>query len=323
MELAVIIVNWNGGDLLLRCLQSVHDSHTSFPVRVVVVDNNSSDGSRQQAAERFPNFTVVNSGANLGFGRANNFARSLVDSPLILFLNPDTELLTDTLETCVQALLRRPEVAALGCQMLYPDGTVQEQGLQWNPSPLTILLELTLTKSLRRLLRPCLPLIDPRQSSDVRKIYGGFVLARRQPLDQAGWFDDRYFMYVEDVDLSRTLRRLGHKLHYLADTRIVHHCGGTSEKAPSGFAVLMKCQSLGKYMRKYYGLPGLLAFRAVLTLGSLARLAATTPGLLLPAPAPRRHLRLGSFRKQQLTLLWALGLRQPSIAISPTPAPQP
>ena len=250
----VIIINWNGGEDLYRCLRSLLNSTVTFPVKVIVVDNDSLDGSREQAAAQFPEFLVLNTGANLGFGRANNFARPYVRTPLVLFLNPDTLLYQDTLEKAVRSLLSRPRVGILGCQSRYADGTVRELGLQWFPTPARVFLELLGGKLLwRRPIAQWLPRHDPQRSGPVQKLYGGFMLCRKEALDAAGWFDERYFMYAEDVDLSRTVRKLGWELYYDAECAIVHIGGATSDKAPTGFSVLMQLRSNNQMIEKYQG----------------------------------------------------------------------
>ncbi len=311
----IVIVNWNGGDLLLRCLASVRSIQIPFPVKVIVVDNNSVDGSRERAQREFPEFTMINSGANLGFGRGNNQARQLVDTPLVLFLNSDTELRPDALQRVVECLERHPDVGALGCKMVYPDGTVQEQGLQWFPSPATVFLELLLPEGLRRgWVQRWLPRVNPLKSGEVRKLYGGFILVRREVLDRAGWFDERYFMYAEDVDLSRTIRELGWKLYYCAEAEIVHVCGGSNERAPSGFSILMKQSSINQLMQKYHG-----PFWAVMHRVSVV-IAAGIRLVMLAVMWPCLRLfgrRLASWRlawwKSLLLLEWAWGLKNASI----------
>jgi len=311
--LTIVIVNWNGGELLMRCLRSIRASRTSFGVRVIVVDNDSDDGSRQAAQNEFPEFLVRNSGANLGFARANNLARSSVDTPFVLFLNPDTELREDTLEKAVRCLESHPDVGALGCKMVCPDGTVQQQGLQWHLTPWRVFIELVCGgRQLQKILARWLPVWDPNTSGYVRKLYGGFLLARRKALEQAGWFDERYFMYAEDADLSRTLQTFGWRLYYTAETEITHVGGGTSSRAPSGFAVLMKYESIGKLMLKYYGLTGFFCYRLAVLFGACVRLA-----LLMAARALRQIGNSQDFNnalmKQWLMLLWALGLRRACI----------
>lgn len=313
MDLTIVIVNWNGGELLLRCLRSIRASRQSFAVKVIVVDNNSRDGSREAAQREFPEYHIFNSGSNLGFGRANNLARPLTQTPLVLFLNPDTELKPDTLELSVRCLLKHPDVGALGCKMVYPDGRVQQQGIQWHLTPWRALVQLLLvTRSSRTRLLRWLPMLDPDQSGYVCKLYGGYVLARKEILDRAGWFDERYFMYAEDADLSRTIESLGWRLFYTSDAEIIHVGGGSSEKAPSGFSVLMEHESINKLMRKYYGGTGAFAYRVVVLSGATLRLAVSLPVWLMAVlcqSARSCHFRNSLF-KHRLMVLWALGLRK-------------
>jgi hypothetical protein len=320
LALTIVIVNWNGGELLLRCLGTIRASQTTFPVKVIVVDNNSADGSRERAESEFPEFTVINSGANLGFGRGNNQARPLVDTPLVLFLNPDTELRPDTLQRVVTCLESHPDVALLGCKMLYPDGTVQEQGLQWTTTPGTVFLELLLPEEIRRgWIKRWLPTFDPMVSGGVRKLYGGFLLARRDVLDRAGWFDERYFMYAEDADLSRTIRDLGWKLYYCADTEIVHVCGGASERTPSTFSILMKQRSINQLIRKYNG-PG-AAVRHRIAVASAAGIRLMVMAIVWPVV---RLLKRSSDNRQyaawwrgRLLMQWALGFKRAPVPERP------
>ncbi len=323
MSLTIVIVNWNGGELLLRCLRSVRASRTAFPVQVIVVDNDSHDGSREAAQREFPEFNIFNSGANLGFGRANNLARPLTDSELVLFLNPDTELKPDTLEKSVQCLRVHPDVGALGCQMLYPDGTVQEQGIQWHLTPGRVLMEMLLvSRSTHRWLGRWLPRLNPHQSGYARKLYGGYLLARKAVLDQAGWFDERYFMYAEDGDLSRTIEALGWKLYYTAEAEIIHAAGGTSGQAPSGFSVLMKHESISRMMRKYHGPPGAFGYRLVVFTGAIFRLLMGGVAWIATTtlrPGDGGKVSRNALFKSWLMLQWALGGKKPTVWASTNP----
>lgn len=312
-KLTVIIVNWNGDGLLLRCLQSLRSSVTTFPVKGIVVDNASTDGSREAVQREFPEFLLLNTGANLGYGKGNNYARPWVDTPYVLILNPDTELQPDTLETTVRFLERHPDIGLLGCKMVDPDGTVQEQGIQWFPNPLTIFIELSLGKFLwHPWCRRWLPILNPHISQEARKLYGGFLLSRREVLDEAGWFDPRYFMYAEDADLSRTVRRLGWKLYYLAEAEIVHTCGGTSEQAPAGFSILMKQHSLNQLIRKYQGPWSAALHRVMVAVAALGRLGGQVPFALARAVGLfRTGDRHQAWRKSVMWLKWALRVECP------------
>jgi len=318
--LTIVIVNWNGGEKLLRCLHSVRASRTSFPVKVIVVDNDSVDGSRERATAEFPEFHVVNTGANLGFGRGNNHARPWVDTPLVLFLNPDTELFPDTLEKAVRSLLARPRVGMLGCQMRYPDGTVQQLGLQWFPTPGRAFWELLVPDLLRRWFSPWL-CHDPCKSGPVRKLYGGFLLARRDVLDAVGWFDERYFMYAEDVDLSQSVRRAGWELYYDAGCAIVHACGGASQRAPSGFSVLMKQRSVEQLIEKHQGRSAARRYRLLVGTAAGLRWLGLTLAAILPSPGLRARLQHARARTR-LLWDWAWHGREAAVPARPTPPPR-
>jgi GT2 family glycosyltransferase len=243
-----------------------------------------------------------------------------VRAPLVLFLNPDTELLDGALEEVVRCVRQRREVGAAGCKMLEPNGTVQELGLQWSMSPWTALLELLLvTERSRHYLRSLLPVADAHRSGYVNKLYGGFMLVRREALDQAGWFDERYFMYAEDADLSRTLATLRWKLYYCADAAIVHVGGGVTVGAPSTFSHLMKQESINKLIAKYQGSTAAVLHRAVVALGGTMRLIPATAGRLLSltrADTTATARWRASCIKQQQVVLWAIGLRKASVPVS-------
>jgi GT2 family glycosyltransferase len=318
-DLTIVIVNWNGGQLLMRCLQSIRAHAGSNSIEVVVVDNDSADGSRETAAREFPEFTIFNSGSNLGFGRANNLARPYVGTALVLFLNPDTELMPGALDRAVRCLREHPDVGALGCRMLEPDGTVQELGLQWSMTPWTALMELLFVSSrTRQHLGRWLPAVDASNSCYVKKLYGGFLLVRREVLDGAGWFDERYFMYAEDADLSRTIRAMGWQLYYCSEAVIVHVGGGVTTAAPNAFSYLMKQESINKLIGKYEGRGAAALHRVVVCVGGLVRLCAVAVGRLLSRTRDdisAARWRTSLFKQRQL-VLWAIGLRKATVPVS-------
>jgi N-acetylglucosaminyl-diphospho-decaprenol L-rhamnosyltransferase len=313
LDVTIVIVNWNGGQVLFNCLESIR-KHAPEGVFTIVVDNDSGDGSREKAQAAFPEMRVLNSGGNIGFGRANNYARPHVATRYVLFLNPDTEILPGSLETMVQFLRSHEEVGMVGCQMVYGDGEVQEQGIQWRPNPWNEFLNQTLiNRTTRRMFRKWVPELNPLRSSYAVKLYGGCMLLEKSLLDQIGWFDDRYFMYAEDVDLCFAVMDAGKRLYYLAEARIVHHCGKSSGKAGSSFAILMKCASIEKFMAKHYGGAGALFYRATMLWGSLVRLAGL--GLLSLVELFRRSGKIleGAIFKQKMVLLWSLGLKRAEV----------
>lgn len=314
MDLTIIIVNWNCGQLLLDCLASISANSGGLRLQVIVVDNASRDGSCERAQQEFPQFTVVNSGANLGFGRANNLARPLVKSDLVLFLNPDTVVFQDSLSRMVEGIRQRPEVGILGCQMRYPSGEIQQLGLQYFPTPgREFLSDLLLTRGLRKRLRRFLPYLDPRQDAYAIKLYGGCLLCRREALDQVGWFDERYFMYAEDADLCRAVREQGWKLLYLSSAAIIHVCGCTTGGSTSAFSVLMKQESIAQLMAKYSGPQASRCYRLGTFVAASIRLILLSPmrlATLAMQDSVHAARVANGFLKHRLLLLWALGLRK-------------
>jgi GT2 family glycosyltransferase len=316
-DVSIVIVNWNGGEMLLDCLASIPKAEQGMSLQVIVVDNASSDGSREAAERMFPQFQIVNSGANLGFGKANNLARPLAHSDLILFLNPDTLLFENSIKPMVDFIRLNPDVGAVGCKMRFPNGEVHEQGLQFIPSPWTELLNLLFVSTkTRRIFANWLPILDPNKSAYVLKLYGGCLLCRRNVLDAIGWFDERYFMYAEDVDLCTAIMRQKARLYYLSTAEIIHIAGGSTKKAPSGFAVLMKAESISKFMIKHHGKLGGIAYRLEVLVSATLRLTVKVlyqSARTLTGKGKKGDLK-GSLFKHWTLILWALGLRKPLVS---------
>lgn len=316
----VVIVNWNGGDDVLECLASLRPSVDRGVAKVVMVDNDSKDGSRERAQQKFPDYTIFNSGGNLGFGKANNVARPHVTTPYVLVLNPDTLASEEAITGMANFLQSHPDVGAVGCRMMHPSGRVQPLGSQWFPNPLTVFAGLLfLSGATPRFLRGIFPTPDPRQSAYVSKLYGGCIMLPVKVMDAVGWFDERYFMYAEDVDLCRTVLAHGWKNYYLSEVAVVHEGGGTSKKAPSDFSTLMMTESIGIYISKYQGFLGHLGYRAAILIGASIRFVIL--GLLqaLAAVTGKNPAEEGfSLRKQKALILWSLALRRAAVPTGPS-----
>lgn len=316
MDLSIIIVNWNGGDELRECLASIRQHSDPRQVQVIVMDNNSSDGSREAVAREFPEMRVVNTGANLGFGKANNLARQYVNTPFVLFLNPDTVVAPGALASMISFLQGHEAVGAMGCGLREADGTPHELPLQWSPSPWTQFLHLLLGNDrLIARFKRFLPYRDPAESGFVNKLYGGCIMARKSALDAVGWFDDRYFMYAEDIDLSHSLVLKGYQLYHLSSANIYHAGGGTTRKTKKEFPTLMMCESICKLMAKYHGVVGGFLYRLAVLVNSVLRLLLIFLATLVSWCSFRRWKvdLSGSRYKYYLMTLWSLKLRKPTV----------
>ena len=316
MDLSVIIVNWNTKELLENCLRSIESNCGDNAIQTIVVDNNSSDDSREMVARCFPKVTVFNSGGNIGFAKANNLGLAYARAPLVLFLNPDTEIKGEALDLMVLFMRNNPSVGALGCKIKNVSGTIQRLGLQWFPSPWTELLKFIAVseRTFARLPR-LFPYHDPEKSGEVNKLFGACLLVRRTVLNQVGSFDERFFMYCEDVDLCYRITRAGWKLFYLSDAEILHLGGATSSSVPGAFSVLMMCESFSRFMRKHHGKAGSAAYRLVALFGAQIRIV-TLLLIGLIGIAGRRGSGKSvenSIRKYFTITKWALGLQRPAI----------
>jgi GT2 family glycosyltransferase len=267
-------------------------------------------------ARSFPGVVLLNSGGNLGFARANNIGLAHARSPLVLYLNPDTEIKGQALLQMVEFMRRNPAFGGLGCKIRNLDGSVQPLGLQWFPSPLTELLKFfAVSERTYHRLPALFPWHDPAASGEVKKLFGACLLVRRTVLDQVGAFDERFFMYCEDVDFCYRITGAGWRLYYLAEAEILHLGGASSASATSSFPVLMMCESFSKFMRKHHGNLGGGAYRAVAFLGAQVRL------LVLFALKLAACLRLRSdtaglreaIRKYTTITKWSLCLQRPVI----------
>lgn len=316
MDLSIVIVNWNTRESLETCLRSIAARSGALDIQIIVVDNQSSDGSSEMVSRNFPGVCLVNSGGNIGFARGCNLGLTRATAPLVLFLNPDTEIIGDALEQMVAFMRSHAAVAALNCKIRELSGAAFGPGLQWFPSPLTELARLFLvSQETERGLGAFLPYQDPSTSGFVKKLYGGCLLVQKQAFEAVGAFDERFFMYCEDVDLSRRLTNAGWKLYYLSEVEVFHLGGGASSRAPGRFSVLMMCESFSKLMHKYHGWGGSLGYRFVALLGAQFRL------VLLLALRALARLRPGrdpaeitaSLQKYLTIVQWTLGLRKPVI----------
>jgi GT2 family glycosyltransferase len=316
VELVISIVSWNTRDLLRRCLASLEKHCRSGQTRVIVVDNASSDGTPEMVRREFPSVNLIESGGNLGFGKAHNLIAAHSTEPFVLFLNPDTEFVENAHEQMLKVFHQHPEVGLAGCRMTNLDGSVQPLGWQWHTSPWTEFLSgLLVSRSSMRLARRLLPYHDPLKDGFVRKLYGGCLMSRRSVLDQVGWFDERFFMYGEDVDLSRRIEAAGARSYYLSSTSVIHLCGGASAKAPGRFVTLMQCESIAKLMEKYYGRPGRVLYVMAIQSRAIFRLAVVGAARLVLSILGRNGQSAvnDSWVKHLTMLKWIFGLDRPLI----------
>ncbi len=254
--LTVIIVNYNAGDRLGRCLRSLAPSLGGLEWRAIVVDNASQDASEGQALAYGDRVRLVRSETNVGFGAGVNRAAADTGDPFLLLVNPDAELADGVVAQMLDEIDRFPDCAILGPGIRNEDGTVQGSA-RFDPTWLTGLFgrATRLTRWFpnstlaRRNVRP--PELRPGESSvEVDWISGACMLIRRVPFERCGGFDQAFFLYWEDADLCRRLRALGYTIRY-APHLWVRHVVGQSSRTARSLAIRAFHASALRYYRKH------------------------------------------------------------------------
>jgi len=232
LDLSVVIVNFNTRDLLRDCLASLRPELAGVDAEVLVVDNASSDGSVAMLGQEFPEVTVLINPANAGFGRANNRALRLARGRDVLLLNPDTLVRRGAVRTLIDALHSLPGAVAVGPRVLRPDGRLDLACRRTFPSPgvsAARLLGLSrLFPRSRRLARYNLTFEDPNQPGEIDAGTAAAMCLAREPVAAAGFFDEDFFMYGEDLDLCYRLKMRGGRIYYVPSATVVHLKGMAS-----------------------------------------------------------------------------------------------
>ncbi len=257
----VVVVNYNGGDLLLRAVAAVLAS--TVPLRLTLVDNASTDGSAAEIQTRFPEVIVLQNSRNLGFAAAANQGLRAGDAPFVLLLNPDCLLEPDTLEQMLQVLEKHPEGGMAGCRVLNPDGSEQRGCRRQLPT-----LASGAGKALgrqRAMDQHLEPL--PEAPQPVEAISGAFMLLRREALDGVGLLDEGYFMHCEDLDWCRRFLDAGWKILFVPHVEVVHHQGHCSRAVPLR-VLWYKHLGMARYYRKFLA-NGAGPFRSAVVLPSI------------------------------------------------------
>lgn len=289
-DVSVVIVNWNGGELLARALRSVRESAPPLVAELIVVDNASTDDSAARARAH-GDAMVIRNRENLGFARASNQGIRESRGRYVVLLNPDAELLPSALDALVGYMDREPRVAAAGPALLNPDGSLQPSG--WPFPRLSALL--AIHPVLRRLARDAPPRNgrDMACPTDVDEVSGACMILRRAALDGIGLLDERFFLYFEDVDLCLRFKRAGWRVAYVPDARVLHRWRSRTDPSPD--AQLHHLRSKLRYVRKHFGPLACVGLRTLgvgVYTGLVVR--ALLRRLVDPSPEQRRALGLSA-----------------------------
>lgn len=267
MDISVIIVNYNTYSVTKKCLDSIFEQTKDVSFEVIVVDNNSSDGSSEML-KNYPGIIFIQSGTNLGFGRANNLGYIKTTGEYILLLNSDTYLLNNALKCFVDEFRKMGEnVSCLGAKLFKPDFS-PNHSFQKLPSLFSDFRNMC-DIYLRR-LNIHLKSFNERDFDNidcfpVEYITGADLCIRRSIIERFGLFDPDYFMYFEETDMQNRYRNAG-LTNFIVSTPKIVHLEGTSSKQKSFKNRRMFTTSLIMYRKKNYGTVRYLLSRLFLIL---------------------------------------------------------
>ncbi len=318
-DLSVAVVSYNTQGLLRACLASLaaRQAEGEATLEIIVADNGSTDGSLDMVRAEFPGARVIETGGNIGFGRANNLALADARGRCFCLLNSDAEALPGALRKTLAFLDAHPDVGLAGGQLLWPDGRPQTS---WGHDPTLagVWEEQTFLGAVRARIAPgpgrTAPTPSPSPASgigepektpekttgasprDVDQISGAYMVLRREAWRQVGGFDPAYFMYNEDVDLNVRLRRAGWRVVFLPDVFIRHHLGASSRADWQTRARMVSAYNESRflYFTRFHGPKAGRRLRAYCLLGAAIRL---TGWSLLAAVKPGARDKVKLFRE--------------------------
>jgi GT2 family glycosyltransferase len=226
-KLSIVILSYNTKDLLINCLVSLQKVKKEVSFEVVVVDNSSTDGTVEEVKKlKIKNLKLIENSENLGFARGNNSARKHVSGGYVLFLNSDTEVYRNTLKETVKYMDNNSGIGALTCKTVLLSGKLDLDARRSFPTPWTALthfsyLDRIFNKS-KLIARYWYTYRSANEIQDIDVLQGAFCLVRKKILDDIDWFNEKYFLDGEDIDLCWKIKNLGYRIVYYPKVEILH-----------------------------------------------------------------------------------------------------
>jgi GT2 family glycosyltransferase len=227
IDFSILIVNWNTKDYLIHCLESIFQKAKAPSWEVIVIDNGSQDGSRAEVRKRFPSIDLVENPNNVGFAKAMNQGVKKASGKYILLLNPDTEIKEGAFERLLAFMSVHPMVGATGAQLLNPDGSRQNSIANF-PTLATELLN-------KSLLRWLFPKKFPGKGKEypepieVDSVIGACLMVSRKAIEEIGFLDENYFLFLEETDWCYRMKKAGWKVYHIPEAEVIHFQGKSAE----------------------------------------------------------------------------------------------
>jgi GT2 family glycosyltransferase len=254
LDLSIVIVSYNGREHLRRCLESLAAHPPGVEREVIVVDNDSRDGSAPMVALEFPDVRLLRMPRNLGFAAGANRGAREASGEAVVLLNPDSEIETDPFAPMLTYLREHEDAGIVAPRLLNPDRSLQLSCRSFPTFSVALFNRYSLLTRLfpRNRYSKQYLLSDWQHDStcDVDWVSGACLMVRRPLFEQIGLLDEGYFMYIEDVDLCQRVHRAGYRIVYFPETSVIHHIGRSSRTLPSR-SILARHRSMWHYYKKY------------------------------------------------------------------------
>jgi GT2 family glycosyltransferase len=256
----IIIVNWNSGDYLRKCVTSIlaGAQQQDLVSQIIVIDNASEDDSILRMPHSAKIMLIQNQ-HNAGFAKACNQGFHQSNAPYVLLLNPDAELMANTLHDSLAFMSQHHYIDILGCQLLDEMGKVTTSCARF-PTPYRFFMDaLGLSYLFPRVFKPALLMKDwdHMESRVVDQVMGAFMFMRRRVFEKIGYFDERYFVYYEELDFSKRLKEAQGVSYFHASIQARHQGMGTTESVKA-FRLFLNLSSRLKYAQKHFSYFGYL-----------------------------------------------------------------
>lgn len=253
----IVIVNWNSGDYLEKCVKSIINSNTEDGLgKIIVIDNASTDNSFK-SIEHLKQVKTITNTNNKGFAAACNQGINASNTPYVVMINPDVEVFKNTLAESVRFMEQNPKIDIMGCMQLNEAGKTVPSCARF-PTPFRFFYDSTgLSKLLPKIFRPATLMTDwdHQESKQVDQIIGSYMFIRKCTLDKIGLFDERFFVYYEELDLSKRLKDAGGLSYYNHNIKLLHYGEGTT-KGVKAFRLFLNLNSRLIYSSKHFKKPG-------------------------------------------------------------------
>ncbi|HUN55336.1 MAG TPA: glycosyltransferase family 2 protein [Smithella sp.] len=273
-DISIIIVNWNTKELLLNCVSTIQQAINHYKVEIIVVDNASNDGSVQALKDFYPHVKLIQNKENLGFAKANNLGIKSSSGKYVCLVNSDIEVRGDCLFNMYNYMDKHSTIAVLGPKVFYPDMTGQVSCTHF-PTIWNNICEASglhkISHRLKIFSGEHMRYFHHNAILKVDSLVGCFLMIRRSAIDQVGLLDERFFIYVEEVDWCKRFRNAGWDIVFMPDASVIHHDASSSSKDPLRFsAELLKSKI--KYWKKHRGKIAVLIFLLITVMNHGVRL---------------------------------------------------